>query len=148
MTRVGLACAVTITLTVGTGLATSGVTHAQLCPGLHAKDYTPVVDKKCGNWLLQRMDHVNLRFTSAGWQLDNHGKRYILVANYRKSESGGLNFEYYHLLDRALLVDDADLRIGKARPLREDRVDLDLENNAVGLYLEQGYAEAMGMLPR
>jgi hypothetical protein len=93
------------------------------------------------------MDHVNPRFTSSGWQLDDHGKRYILVANYGKS-AGTLNFEYYHALDRALLVDDADLRIGKARPLREDRVDTELESDSVGVYFEQGYAEALGLLPR
>ena len=93
------------------------------------------------------MDHVNPRFGPSGWQIDDHGKRYILVANYGKS-AGTPNYEYFQVVDRALLIDDADLRIGKARPLREDRVDAALESDSVGVYFEQSYAEAMGMIPR
>jgi hypothetical protein len=145
--RFGLACALACGLIIGLSLPSSTVAHAQVCASLHAADYAPVVDKKCGQWVLQRMDRYNPRFGSVGWQIDDHGKHYILVANYNKS-SGSSNFEYFQTIDRALLVDDADLRVGKARPLREDRVDAELEDNAVGLYLEQGYAEAMGMLPR
>jgi len=93
------------------------------------------------------MDHVNPKFGSSGWQLDDHGKHFVLVANYNKS-SGSSSSEYFQTIDRALLIDDADLRIGKARPLREDRTDPELESAAVGLYLEEGYAESIGALPR
>ena len=147
MRRFGLASAVALGILVGSSAWASTVAHAQVCRGLHAADYAPAVDKRCGNWVLQRMDHVNPTFGAAGWQIDDHGKHYILVSNYGKS-SGNPNFEYFHLLDRLLLVEDADLRVGKARPLREDRVDAELESTDVGVYLEQGYAEAMGMLPR
>ena len=147
MKRFGLACAFAFGVAAGASVLVAGPAHAQVCPALHAEDYAPVVNKKCGNWVLQRMDHVNPTFGPLGWQIDDHGKRYILVENYGKS-SGKPNFEYFHLLDRLLLVEDADLRVGKARPLREDRVDAEMESTDVGLYLEQGYAEAMGMLPR
>jgi hypothetical protein len=134
-------------LFVGLSVASSNVAYAQLCDALHADDYAPVVDKKCGQWVLQRMDRVNPKFGKSGWQIDDHGKRFILVANYNKS-SGSPNFEYFQTIDRALLIDDADLRVGKARPLREDRTDPDLEEAAVGLYLEEQYAESIGALPR
>jgi hypothetical protein len=134
-------------LVMGFSLVAAPPAQAQRCAQLHAPDYAPVVDKGCGNWILQRMDQVDPRFGPAGWQLDDHGKRYILVGNYNRS-SGSINREYFELVDRALLIDNADLRVGKARPLREDRVDRDLEENALGLYLEQGYAESIGMLPR
>jgi len=147
MRRFGLAGLLAANLVIGVSLFASTPAHAQQCPALHAGDYAPVVDKRCRNWILQRMDRINPHFGSAGWQLDDHGKRYILVANFGTA-SGGHGLEYHQIIDRALLVDDADLRVGKARPLREDRVDPELEADAVGLYLEQSYAEAMGMLPR
>lgn len=147
MKRFGLACAFAFGLLLGSSLLAATPAHAQLCPALHATGYAPVVNKKCGNWVLQRMDQVNPTFGPRGWQLDDRGKRYILVANYGKS-SGTPNYEYFHVLDRLLLVEDADLRVGKARPLREDKVDAELESTDVGVYLEQSYAEAMGMLPR
>jgi hypothetical protein len=134
-------------LIVGFGAVAAPPAHAQRCGELHAPDYAPVVDKRCRAWILQRMDQVDPRYGQAGWQLDDHGKRYILVGNYNRS-SDSINKEYFELIDRALLVDNADLRVGKARPLREDRVDRDLEENALGVYLEQGYAESIGMLPR
>jgi len=134
-------------LIAGFGSVAAPPAHAQRCATLDVPDYAPVVDKRCGAWGLQRMDHVDPRFGPAGWQLEDHGKRYILVGNYGQS-SGSINREYFEIIDRALLKDDADLRVGKARPLREDRIDRDLEENAVGLYLEQGYAESIGMPPR
>ena len=141
------AVALAFSLFMGFGVASSNVARAQLCEALHAEDYAPVVDKKCGQWMLQRMDHANPKFGPSGWQLDDHGKHFVLVGNYNTS-SGSPNFEYFQTIDRALLVDDADLRIGKARPLREDRTDTDLEASAVGLYLEEGYAESIGALAR
>lgn len=147
MRSFGRACVLAFSLVVGSFWWAPIATHAQLCPSLHAEDYAPVVNKKCGNWVLQRMGHVNPTFGVHGWQLDDHGKRYILVGNYGKS-SGNPNFEYFNLLDRLLLVEDADLRVGKARPLREDTIDAELDRTDVGVYLEQSYAEAMGMLPR
>lgn len=134
-------------LIVGYAALTPPPAHAQVCAQLHAPDYAPVVDKRCGMWILQRMDRVDPRFGPAGWQIDDHGKRYVLVGNYNKS-SDSIDREYFELIDRALLVDNADLRVGKARPLRADRVDRDLEENALGVYLEQEYAESMGLLPR
>jgi hypothetical protein len=133
-------------LIAGFGAVAAPPAYAQ-CAQLNAPDYAPVVDKRCGNWILQRMDQVNPRFGQAGWQIEDHGKRYILVGNYNRS-SDSINKEYFELIDRALLIDGADLRVGKARPLREDRVDRDLEENALGVYLEQGYAESIGMMPR
>ena len=147
MKRFGLALAFALGVAVGSSVLAATPALAQICPALHADDYAPVVNKKCGNWVLQRMTHVDPRFGSNGWQIDDHGKHYILVANYGKSAEKP-NYEYFHALDRALLVDDADLRVGKARPLREDRVDVDLESDSVGVYFEQSYAEAMGLLPR
>jgi hypothetical protein len=143
--RSGIAAVLVLGLFTAFGPLAPNTAHAQVCPSLFASDYAPVVDKGCGNWVLQRMDRVNPRFGAQGWQLDDHGKQYVLVANYNKSE-GKPNFEYFQMLDRALLVDNADLRVGKARPLREDRVDRALEEAAVGLYLEQGYAESLGLL--
>jgi hypothetical protein len=134
-------------LIAGFGSVAAPPAHAQGCAQLHAPDYAPVVDKRCRAWILQRMDRVDPRFSPAGWQIDDHGKRYILVGNYNRT-SDSINKEYFEIIDHALLIDGADLRVGKARPLREDRIDRDLEENAVGLYLEQGYAESIGMLPR
>ena len=135
-------------LTALVGLSAPTAAHAQACPALHAPDYAPVIDKRCGNWILQRMDRVDPSFGPHGWQLDDQGKQYVLVANYGKSTSGGLNRQYSLDLDRALLVDDADLRVGKARPIHDDRVDAELEASAVGLYLESSYASALRMLSR
>jgi hypothetical protein len=145
--RFGVAAVLALGLFTGFGAFASSPAYAQICPALHAEDYAPVVDRRCGSWILQRMDHLNPRFGPRGWQVDDHGKQFILVANYNKSV-GKPNFEYFRTVDRALLVDGADLRIGKARPLTEDRVDTDLEDAAVGLYLEQEYAESLGLLPR
>jgi len=121
-----------------------GIAHAQECNSLHAPDYAPVVDKSCSQWILQHMDRTQPTFGPSGWQIEDQGKRYILVANYTRN-SGTLNLEYFQTVDRALLIDDADLRTGRARPLRADRVDEDLDRSSVGLYLEQSYAEAIGM---
>jgi hypothetical protein len=144
--RFGIAALLVLGLFTAFGAFSSSAAYAQICPALHADDYAPVVDRHCGSWILQRMDHLNPRFGARGWQIDDHGKQFILVANYNKS-AGKPNFEYMRTLDRALLVDGADLRVGKARPLAEDRVDADLEEAAVGLYLEEAYAESLGLLP-
>jgi hypothetical protein len=145
--RFGVAAVLALGLFTAFGAFPSSAAYAQICPALHAADYAPVVDRRCGSWILQRMDHLNPRFGARGWQLDDHGKQFILVANYNKSGEKP-NFEYFRTLDRALLVDGADLRVGKARPLTEDRTDADLEDAAVGLYLEEEYAESIGLLSR